>query len=119
MREQMGRSAAASPTDLRGRDAPRDQDGEEARKKWKRLVNKVCFVGENLTREPAKLEGYININIIAARTDLALPGSLGQEEFKRTDIHGVRGDHDNYASGTVRFRESQGSRSSSCEWHLK
>jgi ribosome biogenesis protein NSA2 len=33
--------------------------GKKHGKKWKRLVNKVCFVGESFTRKPPKLERYI------------------------------------------------------------
>lgn len=33
--------------------------GKTGRKKWKRLVNKVCYVGEDFTRKPPKLERYV------------------------------------------------------------
>lgn len=33
--------------------------GKTKRKKWKRLVNKVTFVGEDFTRKPPKLERYV------------------------------------------------------------
>ena len=33
--------------------------GKSGRKKWKRLVNKVSFVGDDFTRKPPKLERYV------------------------------------------------------------
>lgn len=35
------------------------KSGKTKNKKWKRLVNKVTFVGEDFTRKPPKLERYI------------------------------------------------------------
>ncbi|CDJ49114.1 TGF-beta-inducible nuclear protein 1, putative [Eimeria brunetti] len=33
--------------------------GKRKKKMWKRVVNKVCFVGEDFTRKPPKFERYI------------------------------------------------------------
>ena len=33
--------------------------GKRQKKSWKRVVNKVCFVGNDFTRKPPKLERYI------------------------------------------------------------
>jgi ribosome biogenesis protein NSA2 len=48
--------------------------GKTHRKKWKRLVNKVCFVGENFTRKPPKLERYIRpVALRAKRANVTHP----------------------------------------------
>eukprot|EP01055_Gregarina_sp_Pseudo9_P005372 Gregarina_sp_Pseudo_9__5371@NODE_64_length_4638_cov_86_865188_g59_i0_p2_GENE_NODE_64_length_4638_cov_86_865188_g59_i0NODE_64_length_4638_cov_86_865188_g59_i0_p2_ORF_typecomplete_len259_score44_35Ribosomal_S8e/PF01201_22/3_1e46Enkurin/PF13864_6/3_8e03Enkurin/PF13864_6/0_051DUF3746/PF12562_8/0_23DUF4682/PF15733_5/6_2_NODE_64_length_4638_cov_86_865188_g59_i014332209 len=33
--------------------------GKRKKKAWKRVVNKICFVGDDFTRKPPKLERYI------------------------------------------------------------
>eukprot|EP01053_Blabericola_migrator_P001656 Blabericola_migrator_1__1655@NODE_1445_length_4532_cov_230_960806_g958_i0_p1_GENE_NODE_1445_length_4532_cov_230_960806_g958_i0NODE_1445_length_4532_cov_230_960806_g958_i0_p1_ORF_typecomplete_len259_score56_25Ribosomal_S8e/PF01201_22/6_1e47DUF3746/PF12562_8/9_7e02DUF3746/PF12562_8/0_14_NODE_1445_length_4532_cov_230_960806_g958_i023923168 len=33
--------------------------GKRKKKGWKRIVNKICFVGDDFTRKPPKLERYI------------------------------------------------------------
>ncbi|KAL8427565.1 hypothetical protein Efla_005740 [Eimeria flavescens] len=35
------------------------RSGKRKKKMWKRVVNKVCFVGEDFTRKPPKFERYI------------------------------------------------------------
>ncbi|PIL96026.1 TGF beta-inducible nuclear protein 1 [Toxoplasma gondii COUG] len=35
------------------------RSGKRRKKAWKRVVNKVCFVGEDFTRKPPKFERYI------------------------------------------------------------
>ncbi|PFH36442.1 putative ribosome biogenesis protein NSA2 [Besnoitia besnoiti] len=35
------------------------RSGKRRKKMWKRVVNKVCFVGEDFTRKPPKFERYI------------------------------------------------------------
>lgn len=35
------------------------RSGKRKRKMWKRVINKVCYVGENFTRKPPKFERYI------------------------------------------------------------
>eukprot|EP00919_Chromeraceae_sp_WS-2016_P051990 GHVR01123201.1.p1 GENE.GHVR01123201.1~~GHVR01123201.1.p1 ORF type:complete len:263 (+),score=40.41 GHVR01123201.1:31-819(+) len=35
------------------------RSGKRKKKSWKRVVNKVCFVGDNFTRKPPKFERYI------------------------------------------------------------
>eukprot|EP01057_Protomagalhaensia_wolfi_P001400 Protomagalhaensia_wolfi_Nauph_80__1399@NODE_183_length_3259_cov_1110_229503_g138_i0_p1_GENE_NODE_183_length_3259_cov_1110_229503_g138_i0NODE_183_length_3259_cov_1110_229503_g138_i0_p1_ORF_typecomplete_len259_score74_17Ribosomal_S8e/PF01201_22/1_5e46Taqexonuc/PF09281_10/0_012DUF3746/PF12562_8/1_6e03DUF3746/PF12562_8/0_26_NODE_183_length_3259_cov_1110_229503_g138_i021332909 len=35
------------------------RSGKRKKKAWKRVVNKICFVGDDFTRKPPKLERYI------------------------------------------------------------
>jgi ribosome biogenesis protein NSA2 len=35
------------------------RSGKRKRKQWKRVINKVTFVGDNFTRKPPKFERYI------------------------------------------------------------
>lgn len=52
--------------------------GKTHRKKWKRLVNKVCFVGEDFTRKPPKLERYIRPAALRAKNANVTHPQLGQ-----------------------------------------
>ncbi|KAF8820182.1 putative ribosome biogenesis protein NSA2 [Cardiosporidium cionae] len=35
------------------------RSGKRKKKAWKRMINKPCFIGDNFTRKPPKLERYI------------------------------------------------------------
>ena len=52
--------------------------GKKHSKKWKRLVNKVCFVGDDFTRKPPKLERYVRPQALRWKKANVTHPQLGQ-----------------------------------------
>lgn len=62
--------------------------GKRKKKAWKRIVNKVCFVGDDFTRKPPKLERYVRPTALRMKK-----ANVTHPELKATfqlDIVGVK-----------------------------
>lgn len=64
------------------------QSGKRKKKAWKRVLNKVCFVGDDFTRKPPKLERFIRPTALRMKK-----ANVTHPELKATfqlDIVGVK-----------------------------